>query len=196
MSDRPPHSAQALVERARQAALGAYAPYSGFSVGCAIESDAGEVAIGANMENACYRLGVCAEIAGLTAANQAFGLDHVARIAVAGGHAADGALAGRHLVTSCGGCRQSILEAAQLAFSETGYSHPGIREIARMAGTSSTLILRYYGSKAGLFEAALIAAMPVEAVFVLPRERLGHSLAEALLDLANPVRPPLMIALL
>src|SRR5688500_19458795 len=64
-----------LVERARAAALGAYAPYSRFSVGCAIESVDGRIAIGANMENACYRLGVCAEIAALTAAQQAFGLD-------------------------------------------------------------------------------------------------------------------------
>lgn len=109
MSDRNP-----LVERARQAALGAYAPYSGFSVGCAIESVDGEVAIGANMENACYRLGVCAEIAALTAAQQAFGLDKIARIAVSGGHIEGGALAGESIVTSCGGCRQSILEAAQL----------------------------------------------------------------------------------
>ncbi|MET1111711.1 MAG: cytidine deaminase [Allosphingosinicella sp.] len=104
-----------LVERARAAALAAYAPYSRFSVGCAILSADGEIAVGANMENACYRLGVCAEIAALTAAQQAFGLDKVARIAVAGGHVADGALAGEAVVTSCGGCRQSILEAAQLA---------------------------------------------------------------------------------
>jgi cytidine deaminase len=103
-----------LVERARQAALGAYAPYSRFSVGCAIESVHGEIATGANMENACYRLGVCAEIAALTAAQQAFGLDKIARIAVAGGHVSGGALAGDAIVTSCGGCRQSILEAAQL----------------------------------------------------------------------------------
>ncbi len=104
-----------LVECARQAALGAYAPYSGFAVGCAIESVNGEVAAGANMENACYRLGVCAEIAALTAAQQAFGLDKIARIAVSGGRVEGGALAGASVVTSCGGCRQSILEAAQLS---------------------------------------------------------------------------------
>lgn len=107
--------ADPLIQRAREAALKAYAPYSGFSVGCAVESVDGEVAIGANMENACYRLGVCAEISALTAAQQAFGLDRVARIAVTGGRVEEGALAGDMVVTSCGGCRQSILEAAQLS---------------------------------------------------------------------------------
>ncbi len=68
-----------LVERARAAALAAYAPYSRFSVGCAIESVGGEIAVGANLENACYRLGICAEIAALTAAQQAFGLANIAR---------------------------------------------------------------------------------------------------------------------
>ena len=92
----------------------AYAPYSGFSVGCAIESIDGEIVTGANMENACYRLGVCGEIAALTAAQHAFGLANIARIAVAGGNISGGALAGAGVVTSCGGCRQSILEAAQL----------------------------------------------------------------------------------
>ncbi|MBV9930415.1 MAG: cytidine deaminase [Alphaproteobacteria bacterium] len=110
MSDIP-----SLVERARAAALRAYAPYSRFSVGCAIESIDGEVAVGANMENACYRLGVCGEIAALTAAQAAFGLDKIARIAVAGGHVLGAELRGDSVVTSCGGCRQSILEAAQLA---------------------------------------------------------------------------------
>jgi len=104
-----------LIARARQAALKAYAPYSGFSVGCAVESVDGEIAVGANMENACFRLGVCAEVSALTAAQQAFGLDRVARIAVVGGRVENGALAGEQVVTSCGGCRQSILEAAQLS---------------------------------------------------------------------------------
>jgi cytidine deaminase len=111
-------SADPLVERARAAALGAYAPYSRFSVGCAIESVDGEIAVGANMENACYRLGVCAEIAALTAAQQAFGLAKVARIAVAGGHVEGGALAGEGIVTPCGGCRQAIYEAACLSGSD------------------------------------------------------------------------------
>ena len=108
-------STDALVERARAAALAAYAPYSRFSVGCAIESVDGEVAVGANMENACYRLGVCAEIAALTAAQQAFGLGKVARIAVAGGHVDGEILAGEGVVTPCGGCRQAIYEAACLS---------------------------------------------------------------------------------
>jgi cytidine deaminase len=115
MSDSFNSAADPLVERARAAALGAYAPYSRFSVGCAIESVDGEVALGANMENACYRLGVCAEQSALAAAQQAFGLDRIARIAVAGGDASNGALAGGAVVTPCGGCRQSILEAAQVA---------------------------------------------------------------------------------
>lgn len=104
-----------LIELARSAALKAYAPYSKFHAGCAIESVDGEVVTGANMENACYRLGICAEQSALTAAQHTFGLARIARIAVAGGLAADGPLTGDLTCTPCGGCRQVILEAAQLA---------------------------------------------------------------------------------
>jgi cytidine deaminase len=97
-----------LLELAREAASRAYAPYSKFNVGCAIESVDGEVVTGANMENACYRLGICAEQSTLTAAQHEFGLAKVARIAVVGG-------TGSMVCTPCGGCRQAILEAAQLS---------------------------------------------------------------------------------
>ena len=97
-----------LLTLAREAAGRAYAPYSNFHVGCAIESVDGEVVTGANMENACYRLGICAEQSALTAAQHKFGLDKVARIAVVGS-------ADSTVCTPCGGCRQAILEAAQLS---------------------------------------------------------------------------------
>jgi cytidine deaminase len=104
-----------LLAHARSAALKAYAPYSRFHVGCAIESVGGEVVTGANMENACYRLGLCAEQSALTAAQHSFGLDKIARIAVAGGGVESGGLVGDTTCTPCGGCRQAILEAAQLS---------------------------------------------------------------------------------
>ena len=104
-----------LLQLARSAARRAYAPYSRFQVGAAVESVDGEVVTGANMENACYRLGVCAEQSALTAAQHSFGLDKVARIAVAGGGVESGSLAGDTTCTPCGGCRQAILEAAQLS---------------------------------------------------------------------------------
>jgi len=103
-----------LIAAARQAALLAYAPYSRFSVGCAIESSDGRVATGVNVENACYRLGVCAEQSALSAAHLAFGLATVTRIAVAGGDGSGDSLAGDIVCTPCGGGRQAILEAAQL----------------------------------------------------------------------------------
>jgi cytidine deaminase len=97
-----------LLALAREAAAKAYAPYSKFKVGCAIESMEGEVVTGANVENACYRLGLCAEQSALAAAQHKFGLHKIALIAVVGGTDAI-------VCTPCGGCRQAILEAAQLS---------------------------------------------------------------------------------
>ncbi|KLI62853.1 cytidine deaminase [Aurantiacibacter marinus] len=108
----------ALIAMAREARARAHAPYSNFLVGCAVESTDGRIAVGANMENACYRLGVCAEQSALTAAQQAFGLENVARIAIVGGHRSD-TEGGNGAITPCGGCRQAIAEAAQLAKSNT-----------------------------------------------------------------------------
>lgn len=97
-----------LISLARKAAAKSYAPYSKYQVGCAVQSIDGEVVTGANMENACYRLGICAEQSALSAAQQAFGLHRIARIAVA-------PASGEAICTPCGGCRQAILEAAHLA---------------------------------------------------------------------------------
>ena len=103
-----------LIEAAVQARLKAHAPYSDFLVGCAVESEDGRVAVGGNMENGCYRLGVCAEQSALAAAQMAFGLAGVTRIAVAGGPREAGSEAGEP-VMPCVGCRQAIMEAAALS---------------------------------------------------------------------------------
>ena len=104
-----------LIAAAREAALRAYAPYSRFFVGCAIESVDGAVVTGVNVENACYRLGVCAEQSALSAAHLAFGLQNITRIAVAGGDGSGEELAGDIVCTPCGGCRQAIYEASCLS---------------------------------------------------------------------------------
>ncbi|NUT01628.1 MAG: cytidine deaminase [Sphingomonas sp.] len=127
-----------LIARARDAATKAYAPYSRFHVGCAVESIDGEVVTGANMENACYRLGICAEQSALTAAQHAFGLGKVARIAVAGGGLESTELSGDITCTPCGGCRQAILEAAQLGGREV--------EILCSNGAGTTLERHSIGS--------------------------------------------------
>ncbi|MFT3968076.1 MAG: TetR/AcrR family transcriptional regulator [Sphingobium sp.] len=70
-----------------------------------------------------------------------------------------------------------ILAAARQGFSTHGYAGIGIREIAELAGVSYPLIGRYYGSKAGLFDAALASFMSVDAAIAVDRSVFGENLA-------------------
>lgn len=90
-----------LMAAARTARERAYAPYSQFAVGAAVESADGTVVVGCNVENASYGLSICAERVALTAAVAA-GHRHIRAIAVAVGDGANGA--------PCGACRQFIAE--------------------------------------------------------------------------------------
>jgi AcrR family transcriptional regulator len=78
--------------------------------------------------------------------------------------------------------RSAILAAGKAAFSERGYAQTGIRDIAAMAGVSSSLIDRYFGSKGKLFEAALLEAMLERQLFDEGKAGFGKRLAERLAE--------------
>ncbi|WP_066361105.1 TetR/AcrR family transcriptional regulator [Herbidospora mongoliensis] len=57
--------------------------------------------------------------------------------------------------------REAILEAAIASFTESGYAATTIRAVARAADVDPALVMHFFGSKDGLFDAALRGAMPV-----------------------------------
>jgi cytidine deaminase len=50
-----------LIAAARNSAVNAYAPYSKFKVGAAVRLESGAIVAGANVENAAFPSGLCAE---------------------------------------------------------------------------------------------------------------------------------------
>jgi cytidine deaminase len=95
----------ALAREAEDARARAYAPYSGYAVGAAllarnVHGDVG-LFLGANVENAAYPLGLCAERNAISAAVIA-GARELVAIAVA--------TKGPQPGTPCGACRQVLAE--------------------------------------------------------------------------------------
>jgi AcrR family transcriptional regulator len=92
--------------------------------------------------------------------------------------------------------KAKILAAAQEEFSDKGYSGAGIRDIAARAGVSSTLLLRYFGSKAKMYEAALASIIPADMSFAqLDKRGFGKTLARMILSPEWDLRSPSMVAL-
>ncbi|HUA91533.1 MAG TPA: cytidine deaminase [Terracidiphilus sp.] len=99
----PENTLETLLEHARQAAQHAYAPYSGFRVGAALQLTSGEIITGTNVENVSYGLTICAERTALVRAVAEFGpAIRIAAVAVANLNEAAS--------PPCGACRQMLAE--------------------------------------------------------------------------------------
>ena len=86
-----------LLAQADAAATLAYAPYSNYQVGAAVLARDGRVIAGANVENAAYPLGVCAERSAIAkAASEGLRPGDLEAIAIT--------------ASPCGGCRQWLHE--------------------------------------------------------------------------------------
>ena len=86
-----------LYDRAVAISKRAYAPYSNYLVGAAVQTKDGRVFEGVNVENAAYPLGVCAEKSALVkAVSEGYRPGDIAAIGIT--------------ASPCGGCRQWLYE--------------------------------------------------------------------------------------
>lgn len=79
--------------------------------------------------------------------------------------------------------KTDLLEAAQRCFTRESYEHVTLHDIAREAGVNSTLIGRYFGSKEGLFIAAICDSfgMPGE-ILAVDRDQLCEAMTRWILQ--------------
>ena len=102
-----PADEQVLVKKAQEAAVNAYAKYSHFFVGAAVQLQNGEIITGNNQENNAFPSGLCAERVALFYANSQYPDVPVTKIAIV-------AIYNDQIldepVAPCGACRQVMIE--------------------------------------------------------------------------------------
>lgn len=124
--------ADALVAAAREAMERAYAPYSRYRVGAALRADDGSIHAGANVENAAYPQGQCAEASAI-GAMVAAGRTRIVEAAVIASADEPG--------VPCGGCRQRLRELMPLGATIHLCGATGARETT----TLGELLPRSFG---------------------------------------------------
>lgn len=96
-----------LLDKAKEAVSGSYAPYSHYHVGAAVKLANGHIIIGSNQENMSFPAGLCAERVAVFAAASNFPEVPVASIAIT---AISDDFEVDEPVPPCGVCRQAIVE--------------------------------------------------------------------------------------
>ncbi|MER6381977.1 TetR/AcrR family transcriptional regulator [Streptomyces sp. NPDC001118] len=79
--------------------------------------------------------------------------------------------------------RTAILDAARERFAADGYERATIRAIAKDARIDPSMVMRYFGSKEGLFAAAVALDLRLPDLTRLAREDVGRTLVGHFLDL-------------
>ena len=98
-----PELMQQMLVASLAARAHSHSPYSGYAVGAAVLDEHGRIHVGANIENAAYPQGWCAEATALSALVMA-GAKRATAVLVTG--------PGPEIITPCGGCRQKLREFA------------------------------------------------------------------------------------
>ncbi|MFI0215495.1 TetR/AcrR family transcriptional regulator [Streptomyces lydicus] len=78
--------------------------------------------------------------------------------------------------------RAAILAAARDRFAAEGYERATIRAIAKEAGIDPSMVMRYYGNKAGLFAAASEIEVHAPDLTHVPHDELGVRLVRHFLE--------------
>jgi homotetrameric cytidine deaminase len=112
-----------LLAAAREVMRRAYAPYSSFRVGVALRAPDGSIHVGANVENAAYPVGNCAEASAIGALIAA-GHRQIEEAAVIGD--------GEEPCVPCGGCRQRLRELMPLDATVHLLAEGGARDAVRL----------------------------------------------------------------
>jgi AcrR family transcriptional regulator len=80
------------------------------------------------------------------------------------------------------GTRRAILEAARATFAARGYEQTTIRAVAERAGIDASMVMRYFGSKAGLFTAASTVDVQAPDLRPVANRHRGEFLVRYFLD--------------
>ncbi len=90
--------------------------------------------------------------------------------------------------------RDRILAAARRIFSEEGYEGTTIRAIAATASINPAMVMRYYGSKEGLFAAVANLDFRVAPLAGVPVAELGEALVRHVMALWENPRDGVVLA--
>ncbi len=150
----------ALLKAALETRENAYAPYSNFKVGSAVETLDGKIYVGANMENTSYGVTMCAEVGAIQAASSAGRLKDVVRIAVVGGSVRTSSEREGAVITPCGRCRQLLSEITLL----TG------RDVEVWCADAKLLTIRSFTSSQLLPCAFDVSGLAEDSIVTVPVE--------------------------